>query len=158
MMEFRVEFEEGYDDPYFVKSDDGWFFPVATEKQAKNLCDSLNAKFNSKRVTIEDYYNEWDKAITELSEKEADLSLIKEEYSEKEFDIVFINSEGVDFKDLYGSTSEKVRKNHIKKELKSLEDAKNDLNVSIDYLKRRIDFIKSIMAMQRTLINSGVLE
>lgn len=153
-MEFRVEFEEGYDDPYFVKSDDGWFFPVATEKQAKNLCDSLNAKFNSKRVTIEDYYNEWDNIIIELSEKEVDLINLKETYAEQEQEIL----SNTDFKKLYGANNDKVRKNHIKKELKSLEDAKNDLNVSIDYLKRRIEFIKSIMAMQRTLIDSGVLE
>lgn len=153
-MEFRVEFEEGYDDPYFVKSDDGWFFPVATEKQAKNLCDSLNAKFNSKRVTIEDYYNEWDNIIIELSEKEVDLINLKETYAEQEQEIL----SNTDFKELYGANNDKVRKNHIKKELKSLEDAKNDLNVSIDYLKRRIEFIKSIMAMQRTLIDSGVLE
>ena len=156
MMEFRVEFEEGYDDPYFVKSDDGWFFPVATEKQAEALCVKLNelVKPKDELLTIDDYFKEWEKYIRELSEKEIDLINLKETYAEQEQEIL----SNTDFKELYGANNDKVRKNHIKKELKSLEDAKNDLNVSIDYLKRRIDFIKSIMAMQRTLINSGVLE
>ncbi len=154
-MEFHVEFEEGYDDSYFVKSDEGWFFPVATEKQAETLCDYLNSLVQKdESVTIDDYFKEWESAIIELSEKEVDLINLKELYSEQEQEIL----SNTDFKELYGANNDKVRKNHIKKELKSLEDAKNDLIVSIDYLKRRIDFIKNIMAMQRTLIDSGVLE
>lgn len=135
---------------------DDWNDVAYVADKFNSLLDQIEKPREPK--TIEDYYNEWQNAITELSEKEEELSLIKEEYNEKEFDVVFINSEGVDFKELYGSTSEKVRKQHASMKLQTLADAKTDLELSIDYLKRRIDFIKSIMAMQRTLISSGVLE
>ena len=119
-----------------------------------DLLNELSEEIVRESKTIDDYFKEWESAIIELSEKEVDLINLKELYSEQEQEIL----SNTDFKELYGANNDKVRKNHIKKELKSLEDAKNDLIVSIDYLKRRIDFIKNIMAMQRTLIDSGVLE
>lgn len=39
--EFSVEYNEGYEEPYFVKSSD-WFFPVRSKLQADILCDKLN--------------------------------------------------------------------------------------------------------------------
>lgn len=117
-----------------------------------DLLNELSEEIVRGSKTIDDYFKEWEKYIRELSEKEIDLINLKETYAEQEQEIL----SNTDFKELYGANNDKVRKNHIKKELKSLEDAKNDLIVSIDYLKRRIDFIKSIMAMQRTLIEHGI--
>jgi hypothetical protein len=37
-------------------------------------------------------------------------------------------------------------------------DAKNDLEQDIECAKRRISFIKSMMDMQRALIDAGVIE
>lgn len=119
-----------------------------------DLLNELSEEIVRESKTIDDYFKEWEKYIRELSEKEIDLINLKETYAEQEQEIL----SNTDFKELYGANNDKVRKNHIKKELKSLEDAKNDLIVSIEYLKRRIDFVKNIMAMQRTLISSGVLE
>lgn len=145
-MEFKVEYAEGYEDPWLVIAEEGWFFPMPTEQKAQNLCETLKELFKPKKpTTIAEYYTEWEKAITELSNKEERLTKVKEEYNQKEFDIVFLNKENVDFKELYGSTSEKVRKQHAALKLQKLANEKTDLELSIDYLKRRIDFIKSIV-------------
>lgn len=117
-----------------------------------DLLNELSEEIVRESKTIDDYFKEWEKYIRELSEKEIDLINLKETYAEQEQEIL----SNTDFKELYGANNDKVRKNHIKKELKSLEDAKNDLIISTEYLKRRIDFIKSIMAMQRTLIEHGI--
>ena len=107
--------------------------------------------------TIEDWYTEWDNLIHELSNKEIDLINIKEEYNQREFEIVYMDK-SIDWKELYGSSSEKVRKQHAVNELQALVDAKHDLQISIDYLKRRIKFIASVMSMQKVLIESEVIE
>ncbi len=148
------------DDRYVVKNTKKeWFIPMPNKQQAEFVRDRFVEETTpSEPVTIDDYFKEWEISIIELSEKEVRLSVLKEEYNEKEFDIVFLNIDDVDFKELYGSTSEKVRKQYATMKLQSLIDAKNDLQVSIDYLKRRIEFIKAIMRMQGILIDSGVLE
>lgn len=93
---------------------------------------------------------DWTMMITELSDKEVELKKLKEEYATKEFDIVFMSD--IDFKSLYGSTSEKVRRQHASNELKPLKDKINDLELSIDYLKRRITFLKDLIRTKRTLM------
>ena len=40
-MKFRVEYQEGFSDPWFVKCDE-WFFCCHTEIQANFLCERLN--------------------------------------------------------------------------------------------------------------------
>lgn len=126
--------------------------------QFDELLDKLSKAFLEKEMTLEDYFSEWNRLVNELSEKEIRLSEVKEEYNEKEFDIVFLNTDNVDFKELYGSTSEKVRKQHASMKLQALADEKTELELSIDYLKRRISFIKNLLNMQRTLIEVGGME
>ena len=105
-------------------------------------------------VTIDEWFNEWDKCTNELSEKESDLITIKETYNQLEQTII----NETDFKALYGKNNETVRKNHVHNELKDIVDNKHDLELRINYLKRRIEYIKELMRMQNTLIYAGVLE
>ena len=122
---------------------------------SEQVLDVLNSTLEkSEPVTIEDYYSEWEKIVKELSDKEVELINLKEVYSEKEQEILL----NTDFKELYGKNNDSIRKNHIKKTLQAMTDAKNDLEISISYLKRRIEFIKSLMSMQRTLLESGMVE
>lgn len=122
---------------------------------SEEVLDVLNSTLERKKpVTIEDYYSEWEKIVKELSDKEVELINLKEVYSEKEQEILL----NTDFKELYGKNNEGIRKNHIKKTLQAMTDAKNDLEISISYLKRRIEFIKSLMNMQRTLLENGMVE
>ena len=124
------------------------------EREADFLAEKMNSLVSKSNNTIEDYFKEWEKAINELSHKEVELTNLKEVYAEKEQEILT----NTDFKELYGANNDKVRKNHVKKTLQAMTDAKQDLEISIDYLKRRIDFIKNLMSMQRTLLECGVLE
>ena len=104
--------------------------------------------------TIEDYFKEWEEAITELSNNEVELTNIKQTYNDLEFEILTT----FDFKDKYGKDNDKIRNQHIKMELKELVDKKHELEISISYLKRKIDFIKELMRMQGILIECGVLD
>lgn len=103
---------------------------------------------------IEEWYQEWRKNINEITDKEKDLIALKETYAQMEQKII----DETDFKELYGKNNEAVRKNHVKNELKDMVDERHDLELRISYLKRRIDFIKSLMSIQKTLIEYGVME
>ena len=131
---------------------------IETSKQAKELCDFLNkneyTSETDKHNSIEDYFNEWGRNIEEITEKEKALLDLKETYTQMEQKIV----DETDFKELYGRNNADVRKAHIKNELKDLVDRKNDLQLRIDYLKRRVEFIKELMRMQGILIDCGVIE
>ena len=93
---------------------------------------------------------EWTRMITELSDKEVELKKLKDEYATKEFDIVFMSD--IDFKSLYGSTSEKVRKQHASNELKALKCRIDDLEFCVNYLTRRIVFLKELIRTKRVLL------
>lgn len=104
--------------------------------------------------TIDEWYGEWRRNIDEITAKEKDLITLKESYAQMEQKII----DETNFKALYGKNNEAVRKNHVKNELKDMVDERHDLELRISYLKRRIDFIKSLMSMQKTLIEYGVME
>lgn len=108
----------------------------------------------SKEKTIEEYFAEWEKHLTDISIKSAQLYLLKEKIFDKEQDII----NNTDFKELYGKNNADVRKNHLKQEMQADYDAKNDLEMDIDYAKRRIDYIRALMRMQGSLIDAGVIE
>ena len=91
---------------------------------------------------------EWDKLIRELSEKEIELIKVKEEYRQKEFNILFV--EDIDFKALYGKANDKTRAYHVKVECKDLLDKKHDLELSIDCLKRYTVFLKEVIRSRKS--------
>lgn len=90
---------------------------------------------------INENLSEWSSLITELSLKEVDLIKIKERIFDKEQWM----TEQVDFKELYGKNNADIRKQHFKKFLKNEYATRNSLEVSIDYLKRRISFLKQLI-------------
>lgn len=96
-------------------------------------------EYVSKR-NVSELLNEWEALADELWRKSIRLSELKEEYSEKEFGIVYQSD--IDFKGLYGSTSEKVRKHHARKELSGLDGRIVSLEVSVDWIKQRIELLK----------------
>ena len=90
--------------------------------------------------------------IVELTHKETKYMELKEQYNSKEFEIVYMSD--INFKELYGSTSEKVRKQHASVELKPLKDELQGLELSIDYLKRYISFLRELIRVKRTIMES----
>ena len=95
---------------------------------------------------------EWSKLITELSEKETQLLEIKDMIFDKEQWII----ENTDFKEADGKNNSDVRKLHLSKHMKKEYDNRRSLELSIDYIKRRISFLKSLIRVKSVIM--GVKE
>lgn len=104
--------------------------------------------------TIDDWFTEWDNLLTDINVKSTQLYILKERIFDKEQEII----NNTDFKELYGKNNADVRKTHLKQEMQADYDAKNDLELDIDAAKRRVTFIKSMLDMQRALVETGVIE
>lgn len=91
---------------------------------------------------------EWTRMITELSDKEVELFKCKTEYQFLSDKII----QDTDFKALYGANNQKVRDNHVKCELSDLYDTIKSLEFSIDYLTRRIVFLKELIRTKRVFL------
>lgn len=102
--------------------------------------------------------SEWSSLVTELSEKEIKLYQSKEAYialsdtlleqakkdkEEGKRDII---------KDLYGYNNDKTRSRYVKDELKDEDKDIKDLEFSIDYLKRRISYLKSLIHTKTVIL------
>ncbi len=90
-----------------------------------------------------DIMDEWNKSIEELSQKEKKLLHVKDEYSQKEFNIKYVDD--IDFKELYGRANDDTRAHHVRITLKELINEKNELELRVDYLTRRISFLKAVI-------------
>lgn len=90
-----------------------------------------------------DIMDEWNKSIEELSQKEKKLLHVKDEYSQKEFNIKYVDD--IDFKELYGRANNDTRAHHVRITLKELINEKNELELRVDYLTRRISFLKAVI-------------
>ena len=92
-------------------------------------------------TSVGDDLTEWSSLITELSLKEVDYLKIKDTIFDKEQWII----ENTDFKKVYGKNNADVRKQHFDKFLRDEYAIRNHLEVSIDYCKRRISFLKQLI-------------
>ena len=103
-----------------------------------NLCEIII----SEKITeskVESCLKNWETLINELNNDEKTLSQLKEEYETQSSEII----QKTDFNKLYNANNEKVRKAHIKKELKELSDKKKNLEFKISDSKRRISLLKA---------------
>lgn len=91
--------------------------------------------------SVFDNLSEWSSLVTELSSKEIDLHYLKEDIFKKEQDII----EKTDFNNLYGANNKDVRKKHLDGIMAEDYKKKKDLEFSIDYLGRRISYLKSLI-------------
>lgn len=112
------------------------------EIQEKKLKEKTRPPFD---LTIEDKIennlNEWSNLVTELSLKEIDYIKIKNTIFNKEQWI----KDNTDFKKVYGKNNADVRKQHLQKFLKEEYDKQDSLEISINYIKRRISFLKQLI-------------
>ena len=86
---------------------------------------------------------QWECMLIELSSKERKYLQLDEQYKAKEFEIVYMSD--INFKELYGSTSEKVRKQHAKTVLAELDEQISSLELSVNWLKNYIPFLKELV-------------
>ena len=97
---------------------------------------------------ITDYLTEWENLIEELSVKEVLLYKKKEAYQVMSDKIIAETN----FKELYGKNNESVRKNHVKHELSDIVSELKTLEFSINYIKRRISFLKQLIHTKTVLL------
>jgi hypothetical protein len=91
---------------------------------------------------------EWELLVDELSEKEVALYEWKEIYQIKALEI----ENNTDFKAIYGKNNADIRKQHVKMELSEWDKTITDLQFSIDWIGRRISFLRELIKVKRTLL------
>lgn len=128
-------------------------FDCRDKTNADKLCDFLNNECiidndNCIDDFVIDNCIEYNHLIYELSQKEIALFHKKEEYQVASDKII----EETDFKELYGKNNQDIRKQHVKKELKNEYAEIKDLEFSIDFLKRRITFLKYLVRAKTATI------
>ena len=92
--------------------------------------------------------NEWETLVDELSSKEIALYEWKSLYNVKADEIIA----NTDFKGLYGANNQKVRDTHVANELAEWHSTIKDLEFSIDYITRRILFLRELIKCKRVLL------
>ena len=97
-----------------------------------------------------EYLNEWEDLINELSEKEIALYKWKQVYEIKAMEI----ENNTDFKALYGKNNADVRKQHIKNELSEWHKTIKELEFSIDWIARRISFLREMVKTKRAIMEA----
>lgn len=125
---------------YKLNEDGNWEQLIAYDNGKTKWCGCVITD-----VPVEKLLITWENLVAELSIKEIALCNKKEEYDKKEFDIVY-NSD-IDFKALYGSTSEKVRKQHAKDMLIDLSKEIDSLELSIKWIKNYIPLIRHCLSL-----------
>ena len=105
-------------------------------------------------TSINDYVidnlTEWSRLVTELSAKEIKLEKVKKEYVKKEFKIKYVDDS--DFKELYGRANDDTRNYHVEVTLQDLISEKESLEFSVNYLKRRISFLKQLIHTKTVIL------
>lgn len=144
---------QAFDDANLTDMEDAETFKL----DYSNLIEKIDTEIDAADTSVVDAFVldnciEWYNLISELSKKEEQLYFKKEEYNQREFEIVFQSD--IDFKALYGSTAEKVRKQHAKTELKELDKEIKGLELSVDYLKRRLSYLKGLVTVKTALLDA----
>ena len=90
----------------------------------------------------------WAKLINELKDDEEKLKRTKKHYDYRE-NIILTKT---DFNKLYNANNDKIRKAHIRKELKNTIEQKEQLELKIEDSKRKISFLKAATYAQVELM------
>ena len=126
-------------------------FDCRDKLNADELCDFLNNNMGATSINapVMDNLAEWSLLVTELSTKEIKLEKVKKDYDKKEFQIKYVDD--INFKELYGRANDDTRKYHVEVTLQDLISEKESLELSINYLKRRISFLKQLIHTKTVL-------
>ena len=103
---------------------------------------------NSNLRPVDDLLVEWENLISELSNKEVMLYHRKTDYQRKSDEIIAETN----FKELYGANNQKVRDNHVKTVLSKDYETIKALEFSIDWINRRISFLRELVKTKRVLM------
>ena len=110
--------------------------------------DVMDLVEREERSNLELLLNEWETLINELSSKEVALYEWKEVYSIRAMEI----ENTVDFKSIYGKNNADVRRMHVKQELGEWDKTIHELETSVNWIGRRISFLRELIKVKRTLL------
>ena len=79
--------------------------------------------------------------VLELSDKEIELYMLKEQYLQRESEIV----QTTNFKELYGANNQKVRDQHVKETLSDMVQSKVELQFTIDFIRNYIPLLREVL-------------
>ena len=113
-----------------------------------DLVELEDRQLHSLDLSVNDLLVEWEDLIEELSEKEIELTYLKQKIFEKEQ--IVINE--TDFKAVYGKNNVDVRKTHLLSLMKTDYDNRNTLELSVDWINRRISFLRELVRTKRVLM------
>ena len=121
---------------------------LSEQEIAEYLEKAFSRSRNSSDKDIVVLLNEWENLITELSNKEVLLYRKKTDYQQKADKIIAETN----FKELYGANNQKVRDNHVKSVLAKDYEVIKALEFSIDWIGRRISFLRELVKTKRVLM------
>ena len=107
-------------------------------------------------VPVNVLIDEWQALIGELSIKEEELMKVKAEYAEREFQIKYV--EPIDFKELYGRANDDTRAYHVKVVCEELLDKKQNLELSVDFLKREIGLFRQVVSFKKSVVPTFTMD
>ena len=121
---------------------------LSEQEIAEYLEKAFSRSRNSSDKDIVVLLNEWENLISELSNKEVLLYHRKEAYQVRSDEIIAETN----FKELYGANNQKVRDNHVKTVLANDYEVIKALEFSIDWIGRRISFLRELVRTKRVLM------
>lgn len=121
---------------------------IADYMEGDKMTMTTKEIFEVKYREIDEDLIEWNELINELSSKERALLEWKELYQSHSDKIIA----ETDFKSLYGANNQKVRDNHVKKVLSTDYKTIKALEFSIDWIGRRISFLRELIHVKRTIM------
>ena len=82
-----------------------------------------------------------EKTINKIKKTNERYIVVRDEFEKQELEILC----NTNFKEIYSSNKEKIRKAHIKKKLKELYDEKNKLKIELEYQRNICNLYKEMI-------------
>ena len=120
---------------------------IYTEREFKQL-NKDNGEYetiSAVQTPVDVLLTAWEEMILELSEKEIRKYKLKEDNFNKQQEII----KTTDFNGLYGKNNKDVRKLHVDKIMADDFKEEKDLEFSIGYLEREINFLKELVRVKQ---------
>lgn len=144
---------------YIIKGIKGETYPCKPDIFQETY-ESVEEEDTSIEEFVLDNCIEWSNILTDLTHKEKQLYQLKEDYQIKSDKILedarkHLDETGEDIiKQAYGGNNDKIRKQYVKD--KMVEDDKKikDLEFTIDHLKRRLTYLKSLVNVKVAIMES----
>lgn len=110
--------------------------------------DTIEITYKVDVKVLLDEMEEWKNLVEELSNKEVLLYKKKEAYQVASDKIIA----ETDFKALFGRNNADVRKQYVKEQLRTEHETIKALEFSIDWINRRIVYLKELIRTKRVLM------